>query len=140
MDYIFYRTYLAYEKKEMPGKFSSSLYLACICIFLFLPIYGILNDLFLGASKLILRSVLCFYLGVVFFYIFRRFYRNEKLKYILSCFKNSPQNEKIPTWLFFFILPICMIAGIGLYSLLSSYFIQNYNLEGYLYNLLFNHS
>lgn len=140
MDYIFYRTYLAYEKKKMPGKFSSSLYLACICIFLFLPIFGILNDLFLGASKLILKSILCLYLGVTFFYVFRRFYRNGKLRNILGCFKSNSLNEKIPTWLFFFILPICMIAGVGLYILLSGYFIQKYSLEGYLYNLFFKPS
>ncbi len=134
VDYIFYRTYLAYEKKGMSGTFSSILYISLGCFFLFIFIPGLLYDLLVGCSEAVTNGLFFCYLAIILSFMFNWYFKEEEVKKIFTNYKDSATNKLIPTWIFFILLPLCMVIGISLYAFLHKFFINKYNLHGYLYN------
>ena len=60
---------------------------------------------------------------------------NELKDYFSYCRADSI----IPTWCFFFVLPICIVVGFSVMVCITSPIIGYYNLKGIGYNFLVNH-
>lgn len=133
---IFYRIYIAYLKKGDSAKFASCLYIAFIYIFLLAPIYGLLINLLKGISEGAIKFLYVIYLTAIVFIVFRKYYSKSKFEKIFS--DNRIKKLFLPTWFYFFVLPLSMIYGVGLYILLSIHVLQRFNLEGMLYDLFTN--
>ncbi|KIA95234.1 hypothetical protein OC25_07945 [Pedobacter kyungheensis] len=118
LDYIFYRAYIAYEKKKQPGLFSATAYCAVICLFLFMPLYGML-DILLKNQESLRKTAIVLYIILIIVSVFFRYFRKNKLRHIIEKYRFSKYNKKIATWLFFLILPLCMILGVWIYALIS---------------------
>ncbi|SDI27167.1 hypothetical protein SAMN04488062_1342 [Flavobacterium omnivorum] len=131
-DYIFYRTYEAYKKKEHPALFSSTLYLSACDLFLFSFSYGICIYLLDGIEKKYKYYIFLLYFSIVVFLNINKYYKKQKIKDLISLYQNNYLNKTISSWVFFFILPICMVVGIG-FHILISIIIKKYNLEGWLF-------
>ncbi len=137
IDYVFYRTYMAYKKgKTDPPRFSSICYIIACLIGLTFPIYGFVCDLFKYESSKVDEWI--YWLGIIGIVVwtFRTFNRNH-ISTILYRYKNNRFNKKIPTWLFFLIFPICAVIGVALYINICIHIINPLNLEGCLYRLIF---
>ncbi len=118
LNYIFYRAYLAYEKKKESGLYSATMYCCAICVVLFMPILG-LADLILGYGHKHKTEV-----GIVYFTLtplltFFYYYRRKNLKKLINKYRSSPYNKIIPSWLFFLGIPIAAVIGIGGYAWIS---------------------
>lgn len=116
IDYIFYRTYIAYQRKGHSARFSASAYLSAIFLFLLSPIYSLLRYLLDEYDKW-QSFAFYFYMFSVIAYFFFRFYRNGKVKRILKDYGSIKYNDRISSVWFFLILPFSMLIGIamGLY-------------------------
>jgi len=116
LDYLFFRAYVAYEKKKEPGLFAASAYISVCCIFLFIPVIGLFIE-YLNNSKLKIIAFV-FYCVLILFSIFYNYHKKSKIEKIIKRYKGSVYNNRIPIWMIFLILPISMFVGVGLYIIL----------------------
>lgn len=130
-EYIFYRTYMAYKKKNDPALFSSSMYLTTIYIFLLMPIYGFIANLFRNNESIYHRGIVIGNIISIGIYVVRKYYNQKNLNNILA--QNQKKKKILPTWLYFTILPISMVIGVALYGLITTYVIKKFDLEGIIY-------
>ena len=130
-EYIFYRTYMAYKKKNDPALFSSSMYLTTIYIFLLMPIYGSIANLFRNNRNIYDQGIVVGSMISIGIYVIRKYYNPKNLKNILA--QNRKKKKILPTWCYFTILPISMVVGVALYGLTTSYVIKKFGLEGIIY-------
>ena len=130
-EYIFYRTYMAYKKKDDPALFSSLMYLTAIYIFLLMPIYGSIANLFRNNRNIYDQGIVVGSMISIGIYVIRKYYNPKNLKNILA--QNQKKRKILPTWCYFTILPISMVIGVTLYILTSIYIIQGFSLEGIIY-------
>jgi uncharacterized membrane protein len=121
LDYIFYRAYRAYKKKQGSGHFSATAYCSAICVCAFMPLYC-LFDVFLRNHQSFRKPVVVFYIILIIAGVFIRYFRKNKLESIFQRYRHSKYNKTIATWLFFLILPLCMIFGVGLTAIIGLYF------------------
>ena len=130
-EYIFYRTYMAYKKKDDPALFSSSMYLIGIYFSLLMPIHSSIIDLFKGIGKNYEKGMMFGSMISIGIYMIRKYYNPKNLKNILA--QNRKKKKILPTWFYFTILPISMVIGVALYGLTTSYVIKKFGLEGIIY-------
>lgn len=130
-EYIFYRTYMAYKKKDDPALFSSVMYLIGIYFSLLMPIHSSIIDLFKGIGKNYEKGMMFVCMIIIGIYVIRKYYNPKNLKNILV--QNQKKRKILPTWCYFTILPISMVIGVTLYILTSIYIIQGFSLEGIIY-------
>ena len=130
-EYIFYRTYMVYKKKNDPALFSSSMYLTTIYIFLLMSIYGFIANLFRNNESIYHRGIVIGNIISIGIYVVRKYYNQKNLNNILA--QNQKKKKILPTWLYFTILPISMVIGVALYGLITSYIIKKFDLEGIIY-------
>lgn len=135
-NYIFYRTYIEYLKKNDPARFASSLYLSAIEFTLVLPVFGFILELFRYHN--VFYGKLIFVLLIIIIALNLKYYFNDGiLKNIITSNKNNKYNKTISKWWFFCILPLSMIIGFGSHILISIHIVKEYNLQGFLYKLVF---
>jgi len=130
-EYIFYRTYMAYKKKDDPALFSSSMYLIGIYFSLLMPIHSSIIDLFKGIGKNYEKGMMFVCMIIIGIYVIRKYYNPKNLNNILV--QNQKKKKILPTWCYFTILPISMVVGVALYGLITSYVIKKFGLEGIIY-------
>lgn len=133
IDLIFYKTYLAYEAKNMSGRFLSCLYISFIFLFLCAPIYGFIHDLLIGIPKSAFKWLYVIYILIILGLVTRRYGKREAIFELVKKFRKHNKNKISPSWPYFLVLPISMVVGIGSYFLLYDYVIHRYELEGLLY-------
>lgn len=138
IDLIFYRTYMAYEAKNMSGRFLSCLYISFIFLFLCAPIYGFIHDLLIGIPKSVSPWLYGIYILIILSLVVRRYGNRKVILELVKKFRKQNTNKLYPSWPYFLILPISMVVGIGSYFLLYDYVIQRYQLEGMLYEFFKN--
>jgi|GEM_PF-1087141 hypothetical protein len=129
-EYIFYRTYIAYKKKNDPALFSSVMYLCAIYMALSLFICGTFANFFRSKYHSYDKWIFIIWYAFIIIRIIRKYYNQKNLNDILA------QNQKkkiLPTWFYFTILPISMVIGVALYGLITSYIIKKFDLEGIIY-------
>jgi hypothetical protein len=129
-DYVFYRVYLQYLKKNDPAKFASTLYISVIYIFLLSPLLEIIAEIFRKKNGKIPIVLFVMYIIFILLFNFIRYFKNDKIEKMKMIFKSNKYNKQIPGWIFFFILPFFMIIGIMLVVLISKYIIEPYRLSG----------
>lgn len=115
-DYIFYRLYTFYKKKEKNNSpvYTAALYLSIMQILLFFSIFMTINVLFQG--KLLLKNLpiersLLKILGVslmISLNIFNYFLYKKKINKLILQFKNHSLNNSLKMWMLIFI-------GVGLF-------------------------
>ena len=130
-EYIFYRTYMAYKKKNDPALFSSVMYLIGIYFSLLMPIHSSIIDLFKGIGKNYEKGMMFGCMIIIGIYVIRKYYNPKNLKNILA--QNRKKKKILPTWCYFTILPISMVIGVALYGLITSFVIKKFGLEGIIY-------
>ena len=130
-EYIFYRTYMAYKKKNDPALFSSVMYLIGIYFSLLMPIHSSIIDLFKGIGKNYEKGMMFVCMIIIGIYVIRKYYNPQNLKNILA--QNRKKKKILPTWCYFTILPISMVIGVALYGLITSFVIKKFGLEGIIY-------
>ena len=130
-EYIFYRTYMAYKKKDDPALFSSVMYLIGIYFSLLMPIHSSIIDLFKGIGKNYEKGMMFVCMIIIGIYVIRKYYNPKNLKNILA--QNRKKKKILPTWCYFTILPISMVIGVALYGLITSFVIKKFGLEGIIY-------
>jgi hypothetical protein len=118
MDYIFYRAYMAYEKKKEPGLFGATAYCSVVYLFLFMPVFGLVEFFLKSPLSLRKATIILYILGIVTA-VFLRYHRKSKLKQVIDRYRGSGYNKKIPTWSIFFLLPLSMILGVWGYALIG---------------------
>lgn len=128
-DYIFYRVYRVYLKKNDPARFAGIAYMTTLYIFVFFVFLGFLLDLIKGIDKIYVNFIFFVYFSIIVLFNIKRY----SSKYILEM-NNKYRVDKIPNWLFFVILPLAMIFGILFYILIKKSIVDEYQLQGYLYN------
>ena len=128
----FYNIYKSYLKKDYPATFVSSLYISFIYIFLFAPIYGFAVDLLHGINKNFIKILYATYVVLILFFIFKKYSNKKTLNKIL---KIGETQKHFKSWIYFLMLPLSMILGVGVYILISINIVKRFNLEGFLYNL-----
>lgn len=115
MDYIFYRIYTYYKKKDyIPvGMSINFLFVVEVALYFF---FGTIFNLLTGGlfssqgmkkETFMMISIFIF----ILFYVFNayRYVKRGKKESIIKQFENSPLNQKIKTWQLF-IIPILIIA------------------------------
>ena len=138
LDYIFYRTYIAYMKKNDPAEFVSPLYLWLCLFFLFLPLFAIFGDMASGDNGIYTNCVFGMYCFFVFIFVYIRYVKKDTIKEIIKNFSNCSLNRTIPTWCFFLALPISMVVGVTGLILVTKYIIYPYGLTGIWYPFFAN--
>jgi len=123
-DYIFYRMYLAYEKHEGDGEFTSTLYLSAIEFFLIAPLIILFGMPFRDANKMTIVGLIVFVPMILIFILnYRRYFKKGKVEQLKSKFKNSKYNRRIKNWMLY-ILPF-LVGGWGLLGVMPiSKFLQ----------------
>ena len=135
-NYIFYRTYNANKLWGNPPVFTSCLYLSSIEFILAFPILGFILELF-RHDKVDYGKLIFVLLIIIVVLNFKYYFSDDNLKKILSSNRNNKYNKIISKWWFFFILPISMVIGFSSYFYVTLYIVNKYELEGFLYKLLF---
>ncbi len=115
MDYIFYRIYTYYKKKDyIPvGMSINFLFVVEVALYFF---FGTIFNLLTGGlfssqgmkkETFMMISIFIF----ILFYVFNvyRYVKRGKIESIIKQFENSPLNQKIKTWQLF-IIPIFIIV------------------------------
>lgn len=115
MDYIFYRIYTYYKKKDyIPvGMSINFLFVVEVALYFF---FGTIFNLLTGGlfssqgmkkETFMMISIFIF----ILFYVFNvyRYVKRGKIESIIKQFENSPLNQKIKTWQLF-IIPILIIV------------------------------
>jgi RsiW-degrading membrane proteinase PrsW (M82 family) len=136
LDYIFYRTYMAYVKANDPATFGSVSYLMICLTFLLLPIGGGLAQLIRGENDNIFNFFMILYFILIVTFVLVRYLRRNKIRDIIAYFLLCNANSIIPTWCIFLVVPICMVTGVAGFLLECKYIIVPYNLEGIWYDSL----
>lgn len=133
-DYVFYRMYIAYLKKDDPALFTSILFISTCYFSIFFPLIGTLGNLMKKGESHKNGYIILVYGLLIIFFVGRRYIKNRDD--ILRRYSKSKYNKSVPTWMIYIIVPICMVLGIGLFIVIMKTVIRPYNLTGYLYNLM----
>ena len=136
MDYIFYRIYLYYKKKDDSPIFSGILFLSVlkICILFFIvTIFNILTGGFLSNNNPDMKNEY-FYSGygiILFLFIILdalRYSKTAKLKKLGTKYQNKSINHIVKTWQIFIIPIVLFVLSIFLSVLFAE------NVSGILIN------
>lgn len=138
LDYIFYRTYIAYVKGNDPAGFISPSYLSLCLFFFFLPLFTIFGDMVRGDNDLYGNCFWGIYVLGIFLFVFIRYLRKGKISMLIGEYSNCSLNRTIPTWCFFLILPISMVVGVIGIFLVTRYLIDPCGLTGIWYPFFAN--
>lgn len=109
MDYIFYRIYLYYKRKDDIPVFTGILFVFVIqfSIFLFLGVMtNLLSNNVISEKFLSKNQFWLLYGGILVFFLFfniLRYGRKGKVKTILERYEGKELNDKIKTWHIFMI-------------------------------------
>ena len=138
LDYIFYRTYIAYVKADEPAKISSIFYLIVCLVFFLMPIGGFLLEMTRGENSNIYIFFMILYCLFIFSFVLIRYTRNDKISLIIDIFSDCKENTTIPTWCIWLTMPICMVTGVAGYVLVIKYIVGPYGLSGICYPFFAN--
>ena len=138
LDYIFYRTYIAYMKRNDPAGFVSPLYLGICLFFSFLPLFAIFGDMVRGDNVLYNNSFIGIYILGIFLFVYIRYSRKYKIRELIGEFSNCSLNRAIPTWCFFCVYPISIVLGVTGLILVTKYIIRPCGLTGIWYPFFAN--
>ncbi len=133
-DYVFYRMYIAYLKKDDPALFTSILFISTCYFNIFLPLIGTLGNLMKKGETHKNGYIILVYGLLIIFFVGRRYIKNRND--ILRRYSKSKYNKSVPTWMIYIIFPLSIVFGIGLFIVIMKTIINPYNLTGYLYNLI----
>lgn len=136
LNYIFYRIYISYRRKNDPPKFSTILYLVCSLMFLLMPIAGIFLEAMRNENEELPIIYFILYLASVFTFVLIKYRDDDKIAGLIDKYYYDKMNKAIPSWVFFMILPFSMVFGLGGFILMSKYFIIPYNIRGVAYDYL----
>ena len=138
LDYIFYRTYLAYKKANEPAMFSSILYLSILLLFVFLPAIFFICDIMYNGSDVFYK--ICFLVNVTFIIIAVsvRYMKKGMIRELKDEFIDCKWNNTIPIWIFWTLVFIFMIVGGAVHILIARNITYPYGLRGIGYNYLVN--
>lgn len=125
-EYIFYRVYTAYQKKDDIPLFSSVMYIIAIYMALSLFICGSIANLVKSNDFPYDKGVFIIWYSYIIIYVLRKYYNKSIRNRILN--HNSLKRKLFPNWFYFLLLPLSIILGIVLYSLCYVYIIKQYNL------------
>ena len=135
IDYIFYRTYVAYKKKDDPAKFCSIMYLS-VCFFsLLLPLYAFFRKIVSPKYE-----TQCFYVYILFWVISiasitYRYYKNDFISRLYYRYENCWADKNIHTFFIFLTMPICIAFGMWGGKTIAQ-FCDNHNLVGIGFDFL----
>lgn len=138
LDYIFYRTYLAYKKANDPAMFSSILYLFSILQFTFLPAIGFFCEIMRNGSYNFYKFIFISNSILILIVVSVRYTKKGKIRELKDEFSNSKWNDVIPTWSFWVMFFISMISGVAIHILIVRTIIDPYDLTGIGYDFLVN--
>ena len=138
LDYMFYRTYLAYKKANEPAMFSSILYLSILLQFVFLPVIFFICDIMYNGSDVFYK--ICFFVNVTFIIIAVsvRYMKKGMIRELKDEFLDYKWNNIIPIWAFWTLVFIFMIVGVTVHVLIAKNITYPYALRGIGYNFLIN--
>lgn len=131
-DYIFFRVYSVYLKKNDPARFAGIAYMTTLYVFILFAFLGMILDFMKGIDKIYVKLIFITYFTLILFFNIKRY----NTKNILNI-KSKFQINRIPNRLFFMILPLSMTLGIIFYICLKKYIVDEYQLQGYLYSKWF---
>lgn len=136
LDYIFYRTYLAYKKANDPAMFSSILYLFSILMFAFLPAIGFFCEIMRNGSYDFYKFIFISISILILIAVSVRYTKKGMIRELRDEFADSKWNNVIPIWSFWVMFFIFMIAGVAIHILIVKTIIVPYGLTGIGYNFL----
>ena len=115
MDYIFYRIYTYYKKKDYIPVVMSINFLFVVGLALYF-LFGVIFNLLTGGlfsnqgmKKEMFMSISIFIFISLYVFNVYRYVRRGKIESIITQFENSPLNQKIKTWQVF-IIPILIVV------------------------------
>lgn len=119
-EYIFYRVYIAYKKKDDIPLFSSVMYIIAIYMALSLFICGTFANLFKNQEFPYDKSVFIIWYSFIIIRILKKYYNKNIRNKVLM--ENSIKNKVFPNWFYFFITSIkYSIRNYIIYFLLCIY-------------------
>lgn len=130
MEYIYYRVYLAYQRKGDAAILLSPLYMAIVYALIFSPIAMFIIELLKDSQSSNSIYVLAIYMLLVLLYAFRKYLFKTDIKLLSKKFARKKINRSIPDWCFFTILPLCFIWWIITYSMIVDFIIKPLGLRG----------
>lgn len=137
LDYIFYRLYNAYARKDESPVFASICVLCMIILSLSIPFVGTLYELFRNDCILFARELMLLDIFVIFSLLALRYGKKKKRDKLLHSIRNENKWDKVPDYFFYLILNILsFIVGISLYIFIKKQFVDTYSLEGALWRLI----
>lgn len=114
MDYIFYRIYLFYKKRDyIPINMGINfLFVVKLSLFfLIATVFNLLTGGYLSAKYLEKNTFWVIFLGIllpIFIIDLIRYFKKGKVQSIIKKYENSPLNKKIKTWQIF-IIPVLVV-------------------------------
>lgn len=103
LNYIFYRLYVQYLKKNEDATFSGIVFIGSILLFLFLPLWGFLKYVELG--YFIIIYIIGIYVLTALYYL-----TDNRINNIILKYKNSKYN-RIHWGFFYMILPLANLLA-----------------------------
>lgn len=135
-DYIFYRVYIAYRKADEFENASSILYLSACCFALSMPLLSFIYELMRGVESIILKIICGLFMVLITLCMSVRYLMFRKFEKLEEQFRTWRLNVIIPTWCFWFVLPICFALGlIGMFVTIN-YIIKPHHMFGIGYRWL----
>ena len=123
-DYVLFRSYKQYEKKEDLPMLGSIMYVHLSIMSLFSFVWIDIPKLFcdkMTYNKYIIYSITLIIVGLI--------YKKRKI-YIFKRYQHSKYNETIPNWTIWIVFPISFIIGVSIMLLFDIFIIERYHLEG----------
>lgn len=134
MDYIYYRMYLWYTKKNDCATYTSIIFITMIKTFIWLPLVGFIGSLCRAGKTKTDLYLYCIFCVTTLIYSSIKYTRQKKE--IFSKYKHSKWNKLIPNWMIFSSLPLSILWGVTIYIILCSKVINQYELERVIFKLL----
>ena len=134
MDYIYYRMYVWYKRKNDCARVNSVLFITSVKFFLFFPIIGIVITFFDSDKKNMTLMLYLVYAILMLMHSLIKYIRQTNS--ILEKYKHSKYNRTIHNYVIYSILPISVIGGILFYVILYKTVIIPYALRGKFFFLI----
>ncbi len=137
LDYIFYRLYNAYAKKDNSPVFSSICVMSAQIFVLVSPIIGMLYELIKNESTTIPKVLVVSIIGFIMLLLRHRYGNKVIRNKILYGIRKKSKWDKLPDIFFYLFLTILsVVIGIGLFIIIKKAVIDTYNLEGIVWRLI----
>ena len=135
INYIFFRIHMAYKAKHDPAMLNSILYLSCILIFVLLPIAGVILEITREDGRINTAFFILYFISILGF-VTMKYGNKKKVERLYKKYSQHKFNRIMPTYCFFFILPICIIWGMSIYIIILKYFVDIDKIRDIIYNIL----